>query len=355
MRYPIAYTTGILTALMIVAAFHAGGYWLLAIPALIYLFLPFGEQLLGLSRWPSEKRIAAIGPATARAYDAILLAAAWTSVALLGWALWAVSAEPVPLWKFATLVVIVGEYSAFVGILTAHELMHRRSAAKRNLAFLLMSLTGYAHFCVEHVYGHHVRVATPEDPATARKGESLYRFLPRTIVGSFKSAWRLEAERLERAGHGRWSWRNQILRWHGFTLALMIGISLLLGPLALLFFVLQAAFAVFGLEAINYLEHYGLMRERRAGGGYERVRPEHSWNSSHFLSNINMFNLGRHSDHHAQSNRPFYKLRHYDEAPQLPYGYTGSFLLAMVPPLWFKVMDRELERHEARAEERVTA
>ena len=348
MRYPLAYATGIVTVAIIIACFYAGGAWLFVPPVLFYLLLPFADRFGGLSAWPSERRIETMTAGKRRAYETILILAAWSSAGLLGWGLWAVSVTPLAWWEFALIALVIGEFSAFVGIVAAHELMHRAEAGKRRLAFFLMALTGYAHFCIEHVRGHHARVATPEDPATARAGESLYAFVPRSIVGGFRSAWALERERLERAGKSPWSLHNQILVWHGFTLALMATVLLLLGPASLLLFVLQAVFAVFSLEAINYLEHYGLERERGADGRYERVRPVHSWNSSHVLTNVNMFNLGRHSDHHRQSNRPYYTLRHHDEAPQLPYGYAGSFMLALVPPLWFKVMDRELASFRAR-------
>jgi alkane 1-monooxygenase len=347
MRFPLLYVSGPFTALLAITAFYGGGYWLLGLPLTIYVLLPVAEQLTGLSRWPSEHRLKSMTPGTVRLYEAMLLISAWSAVALLGWALYAAWAIPMPVWKFLLLALVIGEYSAFIGIVTAHELMHRPQAGKRRLAFLLMALTGYAHFCIEHVRGHHARVATPEDPASARRGQSFYAFLPQTLIGSFRSAWQLEAERLERAGHGRWSWHNDILRWHAFTLALMIAIGLGLGLLPLALFAIQAVLAIFGLETINYLEHYGLSREQGPDGSYERVRPQHSWNSSHVITNVNLFNLGRHSDHHALSNRPFYRLRHYDDVPQLPYGYAGTFLLSLVPPLWFRVMDRELDRFNA--------
>ncbi|WP_298020346.1 alkane 1-monooxygenase [uncultured Parasphingopyxis sp.] len=348
MRYQLAYTVGIWTAALIVAAFYAGGAVMAALAIGIYFVLPFAEKWMGESRWPSQKRIDAILPAAVRRYDLIVLATAATFIALLGWALWVVSVTPLAWWEFLVFALILGEYGGFVGIVTAHELMHRNKAGKRQLAFLLMSLVGYAHFCIEHVRGHHMRVATPDDPATAPKGMTLYRFLPRTIIGSFRSAWGLEAERLARKGLGTWSWRNNILRWWAFTIALMAAIGFLLGPASLLLFAVQSAVAIFALETINYTEHYGMLRERKADGSYARVRPEHSWNSSHILSNINMFNLGRHSDHHYQSNRPYYKLRHYDDVPQFPYGLAGMIMLATVPPLWFRVMDGELARYETR-------
>lgn len=349
MRYQLAYTVGLWTALAIVAGFYAGGAVLLAMVVALYLLLPLAESWMGISRWPSEARIAQIGPPAIARYDLILHLTAASFLLLVGWALWAVSTTPLAWWEFAAFAVIMGEYGGFVGIVTAHELMHRNRAGKRQLAFLMLSLVGYSHFAIEHVYGHHRRVATPDDPATARRGESLYAFLPRTIFGGFVSAWGLEKERLARIGASAWSWRNNILRWWSFTVALGVALYWLLGPLSLLLFVIQSAIAIVALETINYTEHYGMERELRPDGSYARVKPEHSWNSSHILSNINMFNLGRHSDHHYQSNRPYYKLRHYEDVPQFPHGLAGMIMMAMVPPLWFRVMDRELDSYQGRA------
>jgi alkane 1-monooxygenase len=349
MRYQPAYLIGLFSALAIVAGFYAGGFWLVALVLLLYFALPVAEHLAGESRWPSETRIAALSRSAIGRYDLIVSVTALSFILLVGWALWAVSVTTLTWWEFAAFAVLMGEYGGFVGIVTAHELMHRNRTGKRQLAFLLLSLVSYSHFCIEHVRGHHVRVATPEDPATARRGETLYAFLPRTIIGGFRSAWSLEKERLARKGVSAWSIQNNILRWHGFTIMLMTGIGFLLGPISLLLFVIQSMIAIIALEAINYTEHYGMARERLPDGNYARVKPEHSWNSSHILSNINMFNLGRHSDHHYQSNRPYYKLRHYDDVPQFPYGLAGMVMLSFVPPLWFRVMDRELERFQASA------
>lgn len=350
MRYELAYTVGLFSALGIVAGFYAGGLWLVALVLLLYFALPVAESLVGESRWPSDARIAQLDDRKIARYDVIVGLTALSFILLVGWALWAVSVTELAWWEFAAFAVLMGEYGGFVGIVTAHELMHRNRANKRQLSFLLLSLVSYPHFAIEHVRGHHVRVATPEDPATARRGETLYAFLPRTIIGGFKSAWGLEKERLARKGIGPWSLQNNMLVWWSFTLALMAAIFFLLGPASLLLFAIQSAIAIVALETINYTEHYGMERARKPDGSYARVRPEHSWNSSHILSNINMFNLGRHSDHHYQSNRPYYKLRHYDDVPQFPYGLAGMIMMATIPPLWFRVMDRELDRFRDRAD-----
>lgn len=226
-----------------------------------------------------------------------------------------------------------------IAIVVAHELMHRSSALEARLAEVLMASVSYTHFCVEHVSGHHKRVATPEDPATARRGESLYAFLPRTLVGSWRSAWGLEVERAARAGRGPWSLHNRLVLYLLAQLVVFGAVFAAFGPLGVAAFVGQGVVAVLLLETINYIEHYGLARRETAPGRYERVRPEHSWNASHAVSNGMLLSLARHSDHHAHVQRPYDALRHWDGAPQLPHGYATMVMVALVPPLWFRMMD----------------
>lgn len=232
------------------------------------------------------------------------------------------------------LMVSVGVVTGGQGITIAHELGHRRSAVDRLLAKLLLTTVCYGHFYIEHNRGHHARVATPDDPATARLGESLYRFIPRAVAGSLVSAWRLETMRLRRRDEACWSHHNQMLWFAGVPALLALALGLAFGPLAVLFFVGQALVAFSLLEAINYVEHYGLVR-----GAQERVTPRHSWNSSQRLSNACLVNLQRHADHHADPTRPYPLLRHHDDSPQLPTGYPGMVLVALVPPLWFRIMN----------------
>ncbi|MFN8036234.1 MAG: alkane 1-monooxygenase [Acidimicrobiia bacterium] len=232
-----------------------------------------------------------------------------------------------------------------VGIANAHELGHKTDKLERRLSKLVLAQTAYTHFFVEHNRGHHVRVATPEDPASARLGESFWAFLPRTVVGSMQSAWRLETARL-RAQHKRvWSLENDLLTGWGLTIALFGGLTVGFGPRIVPFLVLQAVVGFCLLEVVNYVEHYGLLRPRRADGSYERCQPSHSWNSNHVGSNVFLYHLERHSDHHAFPTRRYQALRHFDESPQLPTGYAGMILLAMVPPLWRRVMDHRVVEH----------
>jgi alkane 1-monooxygenase len=242
------------------------------------------------------------------------------------------------------LALTVGMVSG-IAINTAHELGHKRESMERWLSRVALAQSGYGHFFIEHNRGHHVRVATPEDPASARFGESFYAFWPRTVGGSLRSAWGLERVRLARMGRSPWTLRNDILGAWAMTVALFAALAIVFGPVVLPYLFLQAVIGFSLLEVVNYLEHYGLLRQRREDGRYERIRPEHSWNSNNVASNVLLYHLQRHSDHHANPVRRYQALRHVDEAPQLPTGYAGMIVLAAVPPLWRRVMDRKLLAH----------
>jgi alkane 1-monooxygenase len=232
-----------------------------------------------------------------------------------------------------------------IAINTAHELGHKRASLERWLSKVALAQSGYGHFFIEHNRGHHVRVATPEDPASSRMGESFWRFFPRTVAGSLRSSWELERERLSRTGHGVWTARNDILNAWAMTIALFAVLTAVFGVVVLPYLLLQAVVGFSLLEVVNYLEHYGLLRQKREDGRYERCRPEHSWNSNNVASNVLLYHLQRHSDHHANPVRRYQALRHMDEAPQLPTGYAGMIVLAVIPPLWRRVMDPRLAEH----------
>jgi alkane 1-monooxygenase len=234
---------------------------------------------------------------------------------------------------------------AGVAINTAHELGHKRAGSERWLSRVALAQTGYGHFFIEHNRGHHVRVATAEDPASARLGESFYAFWPRTVSGSLRSAWELERVRLERMERGPWTIRNDILSAWAMTVALFAGLAIAFGPVVLPYLLIQAVVGFSLLEVVNYLEHYGLLRQKREDGRYERTRPEHSWNSNNVASNVLLYHLQRHSDHHANPLRRYQALRHFDEAPQLPTGYAGMILTAIVPPVWRRIMDHRVLDH----------
>jgi alkane 1-monooxygenase len=232
-----------------------------------------------------------------------------------------------------------------IAINTAHELGHKRASIERWLSRVALAQSGYGHFFIEHNRGHHVRVATPEDPASARLGESFYAFLPRTVIGSLRSAWELERVRLARLRRSPWTPGNDILGAWAMSIVLFVALVAIFGVIVLPYLLVQAAVGFSLLEVVNYLEHYGLLRGKREDGRYERTRPEHSWNSNSAASNVLLYHLQRHSDHHANPIRRYQALRHVEEAPQLPTGYAGMILLALVPPLWRRTMDHRVLQH----------
>jgi alkane 1-monooxygenase len=240
----------------------------------------------------------------------------------------------------ATLAMVSG-----IAIADAHELGHKRASLERWLSKIALAPTGYGHFYIEHNRGHHVRVSTPEDPASARLGESFYAFLPRTVLGSLRSAWRLERARFERLQRSPWTIRNDLLNAWLMTAVLFGALVAAFGVAIVPYLLLQAVLGFSLLEVVNYLEHYGLLRRRREDGRYERCRAEHSWNSNNVASNVMLYHLQRHSDHHTHPVRRYQALRHVEEAPQLPTGYAGMIVLALLPPLWSRAMDRRLVGH----------
>lgn len=247
-------------------------------------------------------------------------------------------------WQWLGFVTTIGMMSG-ISINTAHELGHKKTKLERWLALIALAPVAYGHFYIEHNKGHHRRVATPEDPASARMGESFWRFLPRTVIGSVCSAWHIEGERLRRKGLPVWSWQNENLQAWSMTVVLWLGLMAAFGMALLPFLIVQAVIGASLLEAVNYTEHYGLRRAKLDNGRYERCRPEHSWNNDHIVTNIFLFHLQRHSDHHAHPTRRYQSLRHFDDAPELPTGYAGMIVLSYFPPLWSRVMDKRVAAH----------
>ncbi|NNK31708.1 MAG: alkane 1-monooxygenase [Xanthomonadales bacterium] len=251
---------------------------------------------------------------------------------------WFAATQDLGVFGLLGLGLMVGAISGY-GMNTGHELGHKKSKADRLAARLVLAVPFYGHFTMEHNAGHHAQVATPEDSASSRFGESIYRFALREIPGGMRRGWRLERERLERQGSGAWSWRNEILQSYAISVLLYGGLLSAFGMVILPFLLIQTFWAWWQLTSANYVEHYGLLREKRPDGSYERCQPHHSWNANHLASNLVLFHLERHSDHHAYAARHYQSLRHFEDVPQLPSGYFGMFLLAYVPPLWFRVMD----------------
>ena len=234
---------------------------------------------------------------------------------------------------------------AGIGINTAHELGHKKEQHERWFARVALAQTFYGHFFIEHNRGHHVRVATPEDPASSRVGETVWGFMPRTVFGSLKSAWGIEKRRMERRKKSHWSLKNDVLNAWAVSVALWGGLMIAFGWQIFGYLVLQAVVGIWLLESVNYLEHYGMLRKQLETGRFERINPGHSWNSNNIGTNVLLYHLQRHSDHHANPTRRYQALRDYKESPVLPTGYAGMIVLTWVPALWRVVMDKRVLEH----------
>lgn len=251
---------------------------------------------------------------------------------------WFIATQPFSWNGYIAMTVAAGLNGA--GSLNAgHEIGHRRDRVSINVARFLLCLCGMGHFRIEHNMGHHVQVATPEDSATSMMGENFYQFVLHELPGGYVRAWGIEKARLARAGKSAFSPRNEVLLNTLITIAMYSAMLAVFGLIILPYLLIAALLSNLMLSSANYIEHYGLMRGKREDGKYERVQPHHSWNANHVVSNVMLFHLQRHSDHHAHAERPYQCLRHFDTSPQLPAGYFTMYLAAWIPPIWFKVMD----------------
>ena len=253
-----------------------------------------------------------------------------------------VGTQNLPWYAILGLALSVGVVNG-LAINTGHELGHKKTKLERWLAKIVLAVVGYGHFLIEHNRGHHVDVATPIDPASAKMGQSIYGFARWEIPNAVRRAWASEKIRLAKNGQGPWTLDNEVLQPTLMTVVLYGGLLAAFGWVMVPFLFLQALWGWFGiLTSANYVEHYGLLRQKLENGRYERCQPHHSWNSNHIMSNLILFNLQRHSDHHANATRRYQSLRNFDNLPQLPSGYPLMFVIAMIPPLWFAVMDRKV-------------
>jgi len=309
--------------------------WLM--PALLYLALPLADLLLG--RDTRDPDPAGPPPAVTVAVP-VLGAVSYFTV--LAWALWIVQRHSDVFSTFALLgwAVSLANAGGVVAINISHELIHRRARWQQNLGGVLLAGVCYGCFKLEHARWHHVNVATDKDPSSAPAGSNIYLRAPRAWWLNTLCGWRLGREAARRAG--RPAWLNEMLLWYGLSLAMGAAAFGMLGPLAGVLFLLQGLGAALLLEVINYVEHYGLRRTQRADGRFEPPRKWHSWDANFWLSNALLIQLPRHADHHVRPGRPFTQLQRSEEAPQLPFGYATAVLLALLPPLWHRVMNDRL-------------
>ncbi|OEK05324.1 alkane 1-monooxygenase [Roseivirga misakiensis] len=344
----IGFLTAFIIPCLVVLGFYLGDYWNFSALIFVFVCIPLFDFLIGEDPENVTDDQALI---LAEKFYYRLITYIWAvfQVAFLFWGAYVIAESAMAPLFLGAFIMSFALVTGGIGITVAHELGHKKSKIERVYGRLILMTVCYMHFYIEHNRGHHVYVATPRDPATSRKGEPFYKFWVRSVFGSYASAWELEKARLKRKKLSFWSIKNEMI-WYT---ALPILFGVLLTTLASIyfnrvvwevpaFFFLQSILAFSLLEIVNYIEHYGIVRREVAPGKYERVNPMHSWNSNHRLSNFFLFQLQRHSDHHANAIKRYQVLKHYEEAPQLPSGYPAMILLAAFPPLWFKWMNPKL-------------
>lgn len=351
----LGFLVAFLNPSLILLGYYLGGLWNFSAFAFAYLLIPIADELVGKDRDNiGHDEIDEISDE--RFFNLILYALMYIQIALIIWGAYIASEFLLTPLEMLGFVLSVMTFTTG-GINVAHELGHKKNKIGRFHSKLTLMTVCYMHFYIEHNQGHHVNVATPNDPATSRKGQFFYTFWFQSVIGGWISAWNIEKRRLKRAHLSLWNpIHNQMLQYIIFPLLfltiLVVVFSITSGAFAWLipiFFFAQSFMAFSSLEAVNYIEHYGIQRKEVSEGRYERVNPLHSWNSNHLVSNWLLFQLQRHSDHHAYASRPYQVLRHFDESPQLPFGYPVMILIALIPPLWFKIMDTRLETWQAQA------
>ncbi len=349
----IGFFSALILPALVIAGYYGGGWWNYSSLGFVFLFVPAIDQLVGLdpSNTSKEKQ-GIIGEEFY--YRFITYLWVYVQLALILWACYVIATKslqgPVEWIGFTVGVALV---TGGIGITVAHELGHKKSQLERFYSLVLLMTVGYMHFYIEHNRGHHLHVATPQDPATAKRNQDFYRFWFQTTFGSIAHAWQLESNRLEKQNKSLFNIYNQMI-WFIILPILFYGLltldfSVLSGKFIWqipIFLIVQGILAFSLLELVNYVEHYGIIRKEISPGQYERVNPMHSWNTSYLVSNFFLFQLQRHSDHHDNALKRYQVLNHVDESPQLPYGYPTMILIALVPPIWFSMMNKRLEDWE---------
>jgi alkane 1-monooxygenase len=323
----------------------ANGIFTWTLPVYTFVLIPLLELLFPADDQNLSETEAEVARAD-KLYDFLLYLIVPVQYALLGVFGWRLLSDSLLWYETLGLVVSMGIGCGVNGINVGHELGHRSRKSEQFLAKLLLLSSLYLHFFIEHNRGHHKNVSTDEDPASARYGEILYLFWFRSIIGSYLSAWRLENDRLRRKGVSVFSLQNEMLQFQ-LIQGVFVGLIFAFGGWFVgLCFLGAALIGILLLETVNYIEHYGLRREKLAEDRYERVLPAHSWNSDHVLGRLMLFELSRHSDHHYRAGRKYQLLRHMEGSPQMPTGYPGMIILSTIPPLWFAVMHRQIARFQ---------
>ena len=352
-RYKYFLPVVVLPVIMYIS-FNFLGYWSFFAFAFVYGFIPAMEFIFT----GTAENFTAEEEAIERKdvfYDILIYSMVPLQFTILGLYLWTITTKSLEIYEFVGITLAMGLACGALGINVAHELGHRTKKYEQFMAKLLLMSTSYMHFFIEHNRGHHKNVSTPLDPATSRLNQPLYTFLVKSVVGSWLDAWKLEAYRLKKTKQNFWNpIHNEMLRFQIIQFVFTATIFAIFGWVGVFGFIVSSIIGFTLLEIVNYIEHYGLMRKQLPNGAYEKVKPHHSWNSGHELGRIFLFELTRHSDHHFNPSRKYQILRHFENAPQMPSGYLAMIPLALVPPLWFKIMNPLVEKHNATLDDSYT-
>jgi alkane 1-monooxygenase len=339
-----------LTAWLIARQTQQWNLMALYVPFVLFVLIPIADWIIGKDPVNPEAN-EEVALKASRYYPALLVLCLPLQLAMLGLGGQVLVTAPFSLAGQVLWTLSIGLVGGILAINTGHELIHKPSRFLQAVGGALLACVSYTSFKVEHIYGHHVTVATPQDNSTALRGENVYHFIVRAFRHNVGHALRLERANHQRRQRPHNLFTSELARWYLLTAALAAACTFAWGWAGLLYFIGQSAAAIALLEMVNYLEHYGLMRHPDGRGGYERVDPTHSWNSNFLLTNLLLFQLQRHSDHHAFAARPYQTLRHHEHSPQLPAGYAAMVVLALIPPLWRRIMDPRADAYNlARAQ-----
>ena len=337
----LKYLAALTIPLTAVIGLYFQGIWCFLTPIYSFVIIPILEMILPVDNsnyTESEienKNINAI-------FDWMLYLNLPIVYGLIIWSLIFVTSTPLETFEIIGLILSLGMVLGTNGINVAHELGHRQSTNERFIGKALLLPSLYMHFYIEHNHGHHLHAATKEDPATARYNQNVYSFWFTSTIRQYFSAWRIQLRLLNNNNESFFSLKNDMFWYLIIQFIYLLTVFLLFGTTGLLFALSAGVTGFILLETVNYIEHYGLLRSKMASGRYERVKENHSWNSNHVVGRIVLYELTRHSDHHYKTSKKYQILECHEESPQMPFGYPTSMVLALIPPLWFKIMNKRV-------------
>ncbi len=316
-------------------------YWTFFTPIFAFVLIPILEIILPIQN-ENLSNNESVAKNKSLFFDLLLYLNLPMVYGLLGWFLWSVPWANYSTAELTGLTLSVGVVLGSNGINVAHELGHRQTRWEKTLGKLLLLPALYMHFYIEHNFGHHQKAATTEDPASAKYNQTVYSFWVTSMVRQYVSAWNIQLGLLKKENAPFFSFKNDMMCYLVLQALYLLLVFLLFSTQAMFAAVLVGFIAAVLLETINYIEHYGLSRLKTKSGRYERVSEIHSWNSNHILGRVILYELTRHSDHHHRAHKKYQLLDCHETSPQMPFGYPTSMVLALLPPLWFSIMNKRI-------------